>query len=116
MAKPEWGMKRGCLNCGAKFYDLQKDPIVCPKCETEFDPEAATKLKRNRGVAPDKASEKTAAPVADDDALLDTDDLDAALDDTAEDVLEDTDDLGGDDVPVVGGANPTNTNDSGDDV
>ncbi len=34
MAKPELGTKRLCGNCGAKFYDLSKDPIVCPKCHT----------------------------------------------------------------------------------
>ena len=34
MAKPELGTKRLCGNCGAKFYDLNKDPIVCPKCAT----------------------------------------------------------------------------------
>ena len=36
MAKPELGIKRLCGNCGAKFYDLSKDPIICPKCETVF--------------------------------------------------------------------------------
>ena len=36
MAKPELGTKRLCGNCGAKFYDLSKDPIICPKCETVF--------------------------------------------------------------------------------
>ncbi|ALA17117.1 MULTISPECIES: TIGR02300 family protein [unclassified Chelatococcus] len=36
MAKPELGTKRQCLSCGAKFYDLNKDPIVCPKCSTVF--------------------------------------------------------------------------------
>lgn len=34
MAKPELGTKRLCTSCGAKFYDLNKDPIVCPKCDT----------------------------------------------------------------------------------
>ncbi|HAW34310.1 MAG TPA: TIGR02300 family protein [Alphaproteobacteria bacterium] len=32
MSKPEWGTKRICLQCGEHFYDLGKDPIVCPKC------------------------------------------------------------------------------------
>ena len=36
MAKPELGTKRLCAECGAKFYDLNKDPIVCPKCSTVF--------------------------------------------------------------------------------
>lgn len=32
MAKTELGTKRVCQSCGAKFYDLAKDPITCPKC------------------------------------------------------------------------------------
>ena len=36
MAKPELGAKRQCQNCGAKFFDLNKNPIVCPKCGTIF--------------------------------------------------------------------------------
>jgi uncharacterized protein (TIGR02300 family) len=36
LAKPELGNKRQCQNCGAKFFDLGKDPIVCPKCGTVF--------------------------------------------------------------------------------
>jgi uncharacterized protein (TIGR02300 family) len=36
VAKPELGMKRLCANCGAKFYDLNKDPIHCPKCGTVY--------------------------------------------------------------------------------
>jgi uncharacterized protein (TIGR02300 family) len=37
VAKPELGTKRLCGSCGAKFYDLGKDPIVCPKCGTVFE-------------------------------------------------------------------------------
>jgi uncharacterized protein (TIGR02300 family) len=36
VAKPDLGTKRLCGNCGAKFYDLNSNPIVCPKCETVF--------------------------------------------------------------------------------
>jgi len=36
VAKPELGTKRVCASCGARFYDLNKDPITCPKCGTEF--------------------------------------------------------------------------------
>jgi uncharacterized protein (TIGR02300 family) len=34
VAKPELGTKRLCPGCGARFYDLSKDPITCPKCST----------------------------------------------------------------------------------
>ena len=36
MANPELGAKRQCQNCGTKFFDLGRDPIVCPKCATVF--------------------------------------------------------------------------------
>src|SRR6201996_4141487 len=36
VAKAELGTKRLCANCGAKFYDLNKDPIHCPKCGTVY--------------------------------------------------------------------------------
>ena len=104
MAKPEWGLKRTCLSCGARFYDLRNDPIVCPHCETKFDPEAAVKLKRGRtAVAEDK---KKAAKVKEgEEAILETDDDDLDVDGDDESVLEDTSDLDdGDEVAVGGGA------------
>lgn len=33
------GTKRTCRKCYAKFYDFEKNPIVCPKCQSEFSPE-----------------------------------------------------------------------------
>jgi uncharacterized protein (TIGR02300 family) len=42
VAKPELGLKRICGNCGAKFYDLARDPIMCPKCGTVYVPTAAS--------------------------------------------------------------------------
>lgn len=37
MAKPNLGTKRLCAGCSAKFYDLGKTPIVCPKCGTVYE-------------------------------------------------------------------------------
>ena len=34
--KTQRGTKRLCANCGSKFYDLARVPIVCPMCSTEF--------------------------------------------------------------------------------
>ena len=36
MVKAELGTKRTCPSCAARFYDLLKNPIVCPKCGTTF--------------------------------------------------------------------------------
>ena len=44
MAKPELGLKRACMNCGAKFYDLNRDPAVCPKCGTPMQASAVTRV------------------------------------------------------------------------
>ena len=41
--KAERGTKRTCQNpeCGSRFYDLNRDPIVCPICQTAYRPEAS---------------------------------------------------------------------------
>jgi DNA-directed RNA polymerase subunit RPC12/RpoP len=46
VAKPELGTKRLCASCGTKFYDLDKDPIHCPKCEAVYEIVAATRPVR----------------------------------------------------------------------
>ena len=38
MNEPALGTKRKCLSCGAAFFDLQHDPIVCPRCKAVFTP------------------------------------------------------------------------------
>ncbi len=58
MAKAELGIKRLCANCGAKFYDLSKDPILCPKCGTVYV--IAPVVTRGR---PDAAAAPRPAPV-----------------------------------------------------
>lgn len=61
MAKPEWGEKRICQSCKAIFYDMKRSPIVCPKCSTEFNPEAGKKQRRSKGVKT-KEAQKIQAP------------------------------------------------------
>ena len=58
MAKAEWGVKRLCQGCGAKFYDFLKDPSTCPSCGKTFDPEAL-RARRSRS-----STAKAAKPVA----------------------------------------------------
>lgn len=70
MAKPEWGEKHRCSSCGKPFYDMQKDPIVCPSCGTEHVPEKL--LKPRKTAEPAKASKATEKPdEAEEDGLLD---------------------------------------------
>ncbi len=37
MSKNKLGTKRQCPSCGAKYYDLNRTPITCPKCQHLFD-------------------------------------------------------------------------------
>ena len=46
MAKPELGAKRQCQSCATKFYDLNKDPIVCPKCGAIFQVAPTPRARR----------------------------------------------------------------------
>jgi uncharacterized protein (TIGR02300 family) len=64
VAKPDLGTKRLCGNCGAKFYDLSKDPIVCPKCATvmALAAIAATRARPEPARAPAAAEEEVVAP------------------------------------------------------
>jgi uncharacterized protein (TIGR02300 family) len=69
VAKAEWGTKRICPSCSARYYDLGKQlgDIVCPKCGTQFDPEAFLKTRRARVAA---IPEKEVEPVAADDVEI----------------------------------------------
>jgi uncharacterized protein (TIGR02300 family) len=49
LVKTDLGAKQSCPNCGAKFYDLNRRPAVCPKCTTSFDPsEEGVRVRRGR--------------------------------------------------------------------
>jgi len=94
VAKAEWGLKRTCQSCGAKFYDMNRSPIVCPKCGAAFDPEALLKARRTKLVA-------AAKPAAEDEG--DMDDAEIGVADKGEDeeaVMEDTSELGEDSEDV----------------
>src|ERR1700733_11379260 len=60
VAKPELGGKRQCQNCGAKFFDLNRDPIVCPKCGTVFQGATA---RAQRTEEKEEDADEPAAPV-----------------------------------------------------
>ena len=111
MAKPELGSKHQCQNCGAKFFDLNKDPIVCPKCGTVFQGAAArarptakpdeeeTEVATPAGVdmvsldEVEASEEKAAEPAVDDIEVEEDADDDAADDPFLEEEEEDDDDV-----------------------
>ena len=83
VAKPEWGSKRICPSCGARYYDLLRDPVICPKCATPFDAEAFLKSRRTR---PAPVVEKELEPVGADeiDTEVETEEADADIETEAE--------------------------------
>jgi uncharacterized protein (TIGR02300 family) len=92
MAKPELGEKHTCVSCGARFFDLMKNPAVCPKCGTE-QPAEQPRLKRAAPL-PDEVK-KIVKPIP-----ADPDDVEVVDDEADEDILEDADDLE-DDADVI---------------
>lgn len=64
VAAEKRGLKRICMNCGTRFYDLAKRPIVCPSCTTEFVGDIKVKAKRGRAAAVAEASPATANKAA----------------------------------------------------
>ncbi len=87
MVKPELGLKRVCVACAAKFYDLRKVPPVCPKCGTEQPPDQPRARRAGGNVIEDKRPKKP--PVADDADV----EVEAAEDEAEDDVAEDASDL-----------------------
>ena len=104
MPKEEWGVKRLCPHCASRFYDLNKDPMTCPVCDSSFTLESLTSAGRNRALVPEKAHAREADLDVED---LNDDDLDnpAADTDIDDDLLEDDDDDDAtlDDIADVGG-------------
>lgn len=101
MVKYEWGIKRTCQGCSARFYDLLKSPILCPKCGTTFEIQTSGRGRRSR------LSADTSKDTGLDNNLLVedidlVDDGDASLTDDNS-LMEDTSDLGEDldDIPDV---------------
>ena len=115
MTKPELGTKRDCPECGARFYDLHKEPAHCPKCHHEFIPEALLKPRKTRADDEQKpkaetdsdndatehetsledADEENKAPVSNRKSALDEED-------TADDDDEDDTELASDeDIPDI---------------
>lgn len=98
MVKAAWGMKRICASCAAHFYDMQKSPIVCPKCGTIHDPEATAKTRRKPATpaVAKPVAVRRPDPVAAEVVDPELEAIEAEDDDEEEAVIEDTSDLGED--------------------
>lgn len=88
MPKEEWGTKRLCPQCNTRFYDLTKNPMICPACAHEFTLESLNE-GRGRAMVSSRVSNNDAnKELADDE----DEDLDTDSNDLDDDLLEDDDD------------------------
>ena len=111
------GTKRTCQNgeCGARFYDLNRSPILCPICGSKYtiahsttaaaaaaapQEKAPRKVKREEFVEPAVAAEAEA-----EEALVDVEadeTEDAAAGEADETFLEEEEEDGGDVSTIIG--------------
>ena len=90
MSKPELGVKRTCVGCAVRFYDMLRSPAVCPKCDAPQPALVARVVRRPTSVMKAKAiqTQEEAA----DEVLVATDDDDDAPE-TDDDLDDDAADL-----------------------
>lgn len=84
MAKPELGTKRLCPSCSTKYYDLNHDPILCPRCGAPFDPALVAKARPLTAADDEEPEEEEEAGLSPEFVPL-----------------EDAEDADGDDVPDI---------------
>ena len=103
MAEPELGTKRLCASCGAKFYDLNKDPIHCPKCGAVYEVVVATRPTRPEPVAPvAPAAAKKPASTEPAEAEEEEVEMDESLDDD-DTFIEEQEEEDADVTDIIGG-------------
>jgi uncharacterized protein (TIGR02300 family) len=122
--KAERGTKRTCQNpeCGSRFYDLNRDPVVCPICQTTYElavsgaamaaaapavveEKAVRKPAKKPAYAAEGAAKPEAVPAAEgEDVLpaLEGDEEPAAAEDD-ETFLEEEEEDGADMSNIIGG-------------
>jgi uncharacterized protein (TIGR02300 family) len=111
VAKADLGIKRTCPNCGAKYYDLNRNPIICPRCGTYF--EASSRRPAVAAPIDDEELEVEAAEgtpefvpleTADEEASggSDEEDIEIEADDEADAFLEEEEEDGDDVTGIIG--------------
>ena len=97
LVKADLGTKRVCPSCSARFYDLQKRPIECPKCAFTFEPEALYKQRRPR---PEPEKTTGGDQIAEEGDLQETEEA-ADADETADGEAAVIEEVDGDEEDIV---------------
>lgn len=108
------GTKRTCQSseCGSRFYDLNREPIVCPICESAYVIASAPLMaeavqeeapKPNKEFADADALAPGDAPEVETEALADVEAGEEAVAADDETFLEEEEEDGGDVTGIIGG-------------
>lgn len=108
MTNPNLGKKRTCQSCETRFFDLNKNPAICPKCGDK-NKISITKTRRTslpepkanganttkaEELAEDTNSEETETKLDNSESENETDELEEELEDTLDDsLMENTSEL-----------------------
>ena len=99
------GTKRQCQSCGTKFFDMNRSPIVCPKCGTVYQAVVARAAPRAAAAADDEEKDSESADLvpledadAPEDAVVVDDDVEVEDDDSTADTFLEEEEEDGDDV------------------
>ncbi|HET9397077.1 MAG TPA: TIGR02300 family protein [Nitrospiraceae bacterium] len=103
------GKKHACAVCEARFYDLNRSPIVCPACSSPFAPPEPLQAKlagntRNRWrdhtpkpkyVPPEMNAEEISGPIAGEAEAVGDDSAPAVPDDSVPEEIQEDGDVSG---------------------
>jgi uncharacterized protein (TIGR02300 family) len=113
------GTKRTCQNpeCGSRFYDLNRDPIICPICQSEYkiasapqavaapEPDERARKPKKTEVAEDVQGAPDLPLVEGEEALADLEATEEPIAaDDEETFIEPEEEDGGDVTGILGGS------------
>jgi uncharacterized protein (TIGR02300 family) len=117
--KADRGTKRTCQNssCGARFYDLNRDPIVCPICSEIYQlavgpapgPPADDAAQRRAPKKPEYTADAAPGELPEteaDDALADVEAGDEPIEAADDETFLEEEEEGGDMTGIIGGSTP----------
>src|SRR4026207_1652690 len=106
MSKPARGTKRVCPSCGARFYDLNRTPIVCPVCQSVYQvtPPPTRRGERAQPEARKVEEQEAQAPVLEGPEIISLEDAEEGTSDGPPAEGAESRDDGGEGVAVGDGA------------
>ncbi len=105
MSKPVRGTKRVCPSCGARFYDLNRTPIVCPVCQSVYQvtPPHTRRGERAQPEARKVEEQEAQAPVLEGPEIISLEDAEEGTSDVPIEEDEEIVDIGDEAAEIPAG-------------